>query len=431
MPQIPIKIDPIGLKFFSGKERPGVSFLENRDYELSIELNHPWVNSTPDTVQFLANQTDTISFGIYPSEVISDLVPSIYISNTRCNREATLEVNLNNFGTTIAEGVLSIKIDTLIDSLLFIDFPDINLSDFLIGWNFEDFVPGETLTKKLKFTMPGPPKISPGEILELRTFSIYDDILGNQRTPEFEFDREIACAYDPNDKLVSPNREIQVFEPPRELNLTLFDEVLTYTVRFQNTGNAPAYDVVIRDTLDENLDIETFRFLNSSHYEVLNIKIEEERFLTFDFNNIILPDSTADFDGSQGYISYQIKAKDGLLEETPIRNTASIYFDQNPPIVTNTTENIMVSSFPTSSTQNTKEQLNITLYPNPTDGKVYFEGDNPQNARVIVTDPTGRLLMIERLSGQNFIQLPKTSNGLLFLKIETEEGMAIKRLMKI
>lgn len=430
LPQIPIKLDPIGFTTFSGRDKPGVSFLENKDYELSIDLNYPWTNSTPDTFRFLANQTDTVSFGIYPTENISELIPSIYLSNTRCNEEATLKINLNNFGTTIADGIVSIKIDSLIDSLMFIDLPDVNLNDYLLGWNFETVVPGETLTKTLKFIMPGPPDISPGQIIKLRTFAIYDDILDNHRTPEFEYDSEIACAYDPNDKLVSPSRKIQVFEPPRELDLTLFDEVLTYTVRFQNTGNDVAYDVVIRDTLDENLDVSTFRFLNSSHYEVLDFTIENNRFLTFNFKNIFLPDSTANFEESQGYVSYQINAKEDLFEGTPIRNSASIYFDLNPPIITNTTENIMVSMLPTSSVQNIDNQLDVTLSPNPTTSKIYLKGDNLQKAKITVTDLTGRVLLIEKLNGSNEIELPKSAKGVLFLKIETREGVAVKRVMK-
>ncbi len=430
LPQIPIKLDPIGFTTFSGRDRPGVSFLENKDYEFSIDLKYPWANSTPDTVRFLASQTDTVSFGIYPTENISELVPSIYISNTRCNEVAVLEVSLNNFGTTIADGLLSIKIDSLIDSLQFIDLPDVNLSDFLLGWNFEELVPGEVLTKTLKFVMPGPPDISVGQVLKLRTFSLYDDILSNHRTTEFEYDKQILCSYDPNDKLVSPNREIQVFEPPRELNLTLFDEVLTYTVRFQNTGNDVAYDVVIRDTLDENLDIESFRFLNTSHYEVLDIKIEDDRFLTFEFKDIFLPDSTANFDESQGYISYQIKAKENLMEETPIRNSASIYFDLNPPIVTNTTESVMVSQFPTSGTQTIDNQLNVTLSPNPTSGQIFFKGNNLQKAKITVADLTGRILLAEKLNGSNTIDLPSNVKGMLFVKLETEEGIAVKRIIK-
>ena len=67
--------------------------------------------------------------------------------------------------------------------------------------------------------------------------------------------------------------------------------------------------------------------------------------LTFEFRNIFLPDSTINFDASQGYVMYSIRAKDDIDEETIIDNTANIFFDYNPAVVTNTTENVMLSTF--------------------------------------------------------------------------------------
>jgi hypothetical protein len=51
----------------------------------------------------------------------------------------------------------------------------------------------------------------------------------------------------------------------------------------------------------------------------------------------MLPDSTTDEPGSQGYVIYRIKPLPTLAFGDVIENTASIYFDENPPIVTNTT----------------------------------------------------------------------------------------------
>ena len=243
---------------------------------------------------------------------------------------------------------------------------------------------------------------------------------------EFEYNVEVRCAYDPNDKLVTPDRSAEY----QGTAYTKFDEDLIYTVRFQNTGNDAAYDVVIRDTLDANLDPSTFKIISSSHFEVLNVSIEEERNITFEFKDIFLPDSTTNFEASNGYVSYLIKSKDGLPEETPIRNTASIYFDFNPPIVTNTTENVMVTELPTISSVNENQQLNIHLFPNPTDGKIYLSGVDLRGAIISVYDLTGQLVQVEK-SGANEIILPQTLSGMLFLKIETEEGAAVKRVFKL
>jgi len=63
----------------------------------------------------------------------------------------------------------------------------------------------------------------------------------------------------------------------------------------------------------------------------------------FSFKNILLPDSTTNEPLSHGFVSYKINQKEGLPENTTIENTAYIYFDFNPPIVTNTTNNLLVS----------------------------------------------------------------------------------------
>ena len=187
--------------------------------------------------------------------------------------------------------------------------------------------------------------------------------------------------------------------------------------------------MVIRDTLDANLDPSTFKIISSSHFEVLNVSIEKERNITFEFKDIFLPDSTTNFEASNGYVSYLIKSKDGLPEETPIRNTASIYFDFNPPIVTNTTENVMVTELPTISSVNENQQLDIHLFPNPTNGKIYLSEMDLRDAVVSVYDLAGRLVLVEKLR-VNEIILPETASGILFLKIKTEEGTVVKRIFK-
>lgn len=92
-------------------------------------------------------------------------------------------------------------------------------------------------------------------------------------------------------------------------------------------------------------DIGNLSFPNNSINDLTKLsKIECTG--TFEFNNINLPDSTSNLEGSQGYVSYSIKAKTGLPENTIIKNTSAIYFDYNPPIITNTVENILVSELP-------------------------------------------------------------------------------------
>ena len=59
-----------------------------------------------------------------------------------------------------------------------------------------------------------------------------------------------------------------------------------YTIRFQNIGTDTAFQVVIRDTLDDNLTIGTFSPGVSSHD--YDWQITEEGILEFIFSNIQL-----------------------------------------------------------------------------------------------------------------------------------------------
>ncbi len=139
----------------------------------------------------------------------------------------------------------------------------------------------------------------------------------------------VTCAYDPNDKTAFP-------EGYAEPHFILADTELTYRIRFQNTGNAAAERVEIVDQLDvAHLDLSTFKPLAASHSFTTQVNPDGE--VHFVFDPIHLPDSLSDPEGSQGFVIYQISPKSSIQPGDVIENTAEIYFDLNPAIVTNTT----------------------------------------------------------------------------------------------
>jgi hypothetical protein len=144
----------------------------------------------------------------------------------------------------------------------------------------------------------------------------------------------ILDSYDPNDKASSP-------EGVSEEKYMPTDTPLDYTIRFQNTGNDVAYKVSVVDTLSEHLDLSTLQVKAASHPYVFQVSGKGKAVLTWTFNQINLPDSTADLPGSNGYIRFSIKPKENLPEKTRIENVADIFFDYNPPIRTNTTMNTL------------------------------------------------------------------------------------------
>jgi hypothetical protein len=142
------------------------------------------------------------------------------------------------------------------------------------------------------------------------------------------FCREVTSSFDPNIKTALPRGigEDHLIDDHWRLN---------YVIDFQNTGNDTAFTVVIRDTLSEHLDLSSLRIQGGS--DLFRWALNPGRELVFTFENILLPDSTTNFEGSLGHISFQVKPRDGLVPGTVIENTAAIYFDFNAPIITNTT----------------------------------------------------------------------------------------------
>lgn len=140
----------------------------------------------------------------------------------------------------------------------------------------------------------------------------------------------VQCAYDPNDKQPIPVG----YEEP---HFILADTVIQYTIRFQNTGNFFALNVEIKDDIDAGLDLSTFEVVDASHnmQTFVNAVTREVRFF---FPEIMLPDSTCCGDESIGFLTFKIRPCTNLTHGTVIHNTARIYFDSNPAIITNTTE---------------------------------------------------------------------------------------------
>jgi len=239
--------------------------------------------------------------------------------------------------------------------------------------------------------------------------------------------REVTGSYDPNDKQVFPTGD------GPDGNIFPGDEDLSYLIRFQNTGTDTAFTVVIRDTLDENLDIETLRPGASSHsYE---LRILPNRILEFTFDNILLPDSSTNQLGSNGYVWFDIRLKDNLTFGTLVENTAAIYFDFNPPIITNTTKSTFTMPVNTNDLDALTE---ISLAPNPGRQPVLsIDLAEAQRMEVVLRQLDGRVistLMPPQLSNagthQIQVQQPHLPEGLYFIECRGTRGVQVLKWIR-
>jgi uncharacterized repeat protein (TIGR01451 family) len=196
---------------------------------------------------------------------------------------------------------------------------------------------------------------------------------------------------------VDPNDKIETHGGTIPYSAVQNREYLYYTIRFQNTGNSYATRIVITDTLTENVDASTLEFLSSSVPFVMNVV--DRKHITWTAANTYLPDSIADEANSHGYISFRIKPKAGLLPSDEITNRASIVFDYNAAILTNTCTTNIIEQRILSVKNN--EIKSIHLFPNPTNGNVQLNMNLLQNKNYTlrIIDINGNLLSNENLKG--------------------------------
>ncbi|MDF1695222.1 MAG: FG-GAP-like repeat-containing protein [Saprospiraceae bacterium] len=270
---------------------------------------------------------DNNNFGFILSENGSTFGQiSIANSITRCDFETKFYITVENLGTEDSEFDLVFDFD---DETTFFqsDIPDYILNGNTFEANLGMVSPFEPVTYTITLKMP-----SGSASLPLLSFSgrLFSE---NLMLDEYAYEQQLRCSYDPNDKQVVPDRA-------GDENLTLFDETMTYTIRFQNNGNDTAFTVEIIDALHPFVDQSSIRVLDASHE--VQTRIESDNLIFF-FPDINLVDSTTNYELSQGYVAYECKAIEGLEENSTIENTADIIFDTNDPIVTNTTVNTMVS----------------------------------------------------------------------------------------
>lgn len=150
-----------------------------------------------------------------------------------------------------------------------------------------------------------------------------------------EWDAQYFCSWDPNDKAVQPAGHGPLHAVDKDIDR------LIYTIRFQNTGNAPAYDVMIRDALSPHLDRSTLHVLGTSH-PLTGVHVENDGEVVFRYDGIMLPDSVNNEPESHGFITFSIAPRSDIPNETRIENTAAIHFDFNEPVITNTVLSTLV-----------------------------------------------------------------------------------------
>lgn len=389
-------------KYHSIKYMPSGHYQANKDTTFNFYLS--------------SNNVTLLDIGIYAPDT-SIYISNIATQNGRCSQESTLWLNYNNLGTTTDNAKLEIQIDK--DIVVKSSFPAYDsLKNNKLYYTLNQFSAGTD--RQIKLIVQNPDFTRMGDTL------IYTSkLIANSKVFNETLKRRITCSYDPNIKEVNP-------APIGQENYTLKNQTLKYTIHFQNTGNDTAYNVMIKDSISKKLDYNTLQITGSSH--TVSTTLDTLSGLTqFTFYNIMLADSNTNEKASHGFVSYIIKPKANLPEQTLIKNTAYIYFDYNPAVVTNTTFNNLVSSLPNITGLDEKvNNLGATIIPHPLSQTSSIKFNNSQSlATIEIFDLTSQLISTKETTENEFILNRKDfpSSGLYIYQIKTGNEIISGKLM--
>jgi uncharacterized repeat protein (TIGR01451 family) len=378
--------------------------LNEGEYKIIPQLNNEfYFKSTPlSFATKLPSNKDTViqNFCISPVNQLSDIALSIIpIDAARPGFNSNYKLVIKNDGNQVESGTLVLFYPQNKQIFISASEPLSGNSFGNVKFEIKNLKPFESRSINFVLKTNPPTSTSPvnvGDILDL-----------SAAIKEFSFTmrQTVVGSFDPNDKTCLEGNKIS----PDQLG-----KYVNYLIRFENTGNYLAENVVVKDLIDTNtFEISTLEITSSSH--PLNTKISSKNNIEFIFENINLPfaDSIND-----GYIVFKIKTKPTLTVGSELKNIADIYFDYNLPIRTNEARTFVER---TVAVKNINSEQ-IVLYPNPANELIHLRTDM-EITKIEIQDVQGRVLIS---SSNKDIEVASLKSGLYLVRIYAEDG---KRLI--
>jgi fimbrial isopeptide formation D2 family protein len=274
--------------------------------------------------------TDSVHFAVQPIPGIRDVnISLVPVTPSRPGFNVQYNLLYKNVGTnTVSTGYIQLIKDRRLNLTGAVPSAT-TVSGDTIKWDYSNLAPNSEAAITLIFSVGTVPTANLGDTLKSVAWINQDGVDVTPIDDTITLKQIVRGSFDPNDKTEA---NAGIITPAQVSG----GEYLNYTIRFQNTGTDTAYNITVRDTLENRLDWNTIQMISASH--AYQLSIEDGNKLTWQFNNIKLPYTEPD---SHGYIAYRIKPKPTVPAGDTIKNTAGIYFDYNLPVTTNTEKTIV------------------------------------------------------------------------------------------
>lgn len=358
------------------------------------------------------------NFCITANGLHNDLeVALLPLINARPGFNAHYQIIYKNKGTTIQSGTVALTYNSAISSLVS-SIPAVSSqATNSLSWSFTDLQPFETKIIDLILlinTPMGTPPVNGGDILNYTatvTGLTDETAIDNAAT----LAQTVINSFDPNDKTCAEGTTIAP---------SMVGKYVHYVVRFENTGTANAQNIVIKDIIDTTkFDIASLVPLTGSSN--FTTKITNTNQVEFVFQDINLP---FDDGNNDGYVAFKIKTKPSLVVGDTFSNSASIYFDYNFPIVTNS----FTTTITALATQDFDFGNYFTAYPSPAKNSLTLETKAGISLKTLnIYDVLGQIVIAmpnpERVAN---IDVSDLKTGTYFIKVTTNKGTANKKFIK-
>lgn len=250
-----------------------------------------------------------------------------------------------------------------------------------LTWSYANLLPGEMRRLRVVFQLPAATPLGTSVSSTATVTPLAGDLTPGDNMSTAQ--RTVIGSFDPND--------IEVNHIQLNTQQVAAGEWLEYTIRFQNHGTDTAFTVTLRDTLPTSLlQMGSLQIVAASHncYWGFNA----DGVVVVSFTSIRLPAQITNPIASDGFVRFRLRPVNSLVAGDQIPNRATIYFDYNPPMATNTalTEILGVTGLAAGA-----DSRAARVWPNPASSSLTVEATRAESGMLMLglLDNLGRIVL--------------------------------------
>ncbi|MCC9074404.1 T9SS type A sorting domain-containing protein [Flavobacterium sp. F-65] len=396
--------------------------LKNGTSVITPILDNPtWFSVSPSSISLnmpsatnYANQNFCVTAVGSHHDLSVSIVP---INRATPGFDAYYEVLVRNNGNQTATGTVGFTYDAATAEYIQSTPLAAGAGFGSVTWNIEGLLPLSEVKYIVKLNLNTPTDTPPLNANDVLKFSAVANIAQDEvaTNDEATLEQTVVNSFDPNDKICLGGDYVR----PEHVG-----DYMYYRIRFENLGTASAQNIKVTDMIDTTkFDIASLSPVDGSH--PFTTRVIQGNQVEFMFNNIQL--GFAD-ENNDGYLVFKIRSLNSLTEGAVLENTASIYFDYNLPVVTNTSVVTVQTSLHTISF----ETIKLALYPVPAGDMVFISIPKQVNVQsVTVYNLLGQSVLENVRPGpQGDVNVTTLATGSYLMRVRTELGDGVMRFVK-